>query len=66
MASIEEIDTNNKYKEQEDETKSNNNGVEKKLGELLMRGWRMLAESCPKESKNKLKNNKLILILNRL
>ena len=36
------------HKEEEDQFK----GVDKKLGDLMLRGWTMLAESCPLESCN--------------
>ena len=34
------------HKDEEDQFK----GVDKKLGDLMLRGWTMLAESCPLES----------------
>lgn len=51
MANIEDVNTNFSDKETESNDRSGSNNVEKKLGDLLMRGWRMLAESCPKECK---------------
>ena len=36
------------HKDEEDQFK----GVDKKLGDLMLRGWTMLAESCPLESCN--------------
>ena len=39
---------NNNFQKAEGEDSSA--GVEKRLGDLMMRGWTMLAESCPIES----------------
>jgi uncharacterized Zn finger protein (UPF0148 family) len=60
MARVEEINTN--YSDKENENINNDTSsesVEKKLGDLLMRGWKMLAESCPKECKYYLFNKSM-------
>lgn len=37
--------------QRKDSYEETSNPVDKKLGDLLMRGWMMMAESCPIESK---------------
>lgn len=49
-----EIENFHEYNENSEETVST---TEKKLGDLLMRGWVMLAKSCPIESKENLTKN---------
>ena len=37
-------------KKEEEKDEENYEGIEKKLGDLMLRGWTMLADSCPLES----------------
>ena len=37
-------------KEEEEKEDENYIGIEKKLGDLILRGWTMLADSCPLET----------------
>ena len=44
------IEKDNPIKEEEEKEDENYIGIEKKLGDLILRGWTMLADSCPLET----------------
>jgi hypothetical protein len=46
-------ETRENYEDKNEETTSTSSGpsVEKKLGDLMMKGWVLMADSCPLESK---------------
>ena len=47
-----EFDKKNLINISEDTTEEKSSSLDKRLGDLLMRGWVMMADSCPIESKN--------------